>query len=77
MTAVHGLRGPLTATLVTTGLAASFAASSADAQQPLREGCRAVSRLECTKAKNENVAASWVDAKICLSSASPDALSRD
>jgi hypothetical protein len=42
MIAVSGFRGLLTATLATTGLAASFAASSADAQQPLRERCRAV-----------------------------------
>ena len=55
MTAMRSLRGPLTAILVITGLAASFVASSADAQQPPREGCRAVSKLEYTTAKNENV----------------------
>jgi hypothetical protein len=53
--AMRSLSGSLAAALVTTGLAASFAASSANAQQPPREGCRAVSRLEYTSAKNENV----------------------
>jgi hypothetical protein len=77
MTAVSGFRGPLTATLVTTGLAASFAASSADAQQPLREGCRGVSRLECTTNRKRNLRGKLGGCKICLSSASPDALSRD
>ena len=43
---LSGLRGPLNATLVTIGLATSFTASSADAQQRPREGSRVVSRLE-------------------------------
>jgi hypothetical protein len=55
MTTMRSLRGPLTVILVITGLVASFVASSADAQQPPREGCRAVSRLEYTTAKNENI----------------------
>ena len=55
MTAMRGLGGRRAATLVITGLVVIFVASSADAQQPPREGCQAVSRLEYTTAKNESV----------------------
>jgi hypothetical protein len=55
MTAVRSVSGSLAAALLTTGLAASFGTSSANAQQPPREGCRGVSKLEYTTAKNENI----------------------